>query len=703
MSYTSPKALLNMLFGVGKRLVAQDDEMSQSTRIQQFKNYISDIEARDSGQQVPEFPAKLDWLNTSPLRLRQDLQGKVVVLDFWTYCCINCMHVLPDLKYLEKKYKGKPFTVVGVHSAKFDNEKDLDAIRYAVLRYEISHPVVNDGDMVLWRELGVNSWPTFVVVSPNGKLLAQLAGEGHRQDLDDFVEAALQFYGEKKLLDNHPIPEALEKDKDTRLLASPLKFPGKLATDLTNHRLFISDSNNHRIVVTDLEGNFIMQVGGSREEVLRDGTFEYATFNRPQGLSYNPKKNVLYVADTENHALREIDFVSDTVHTLAGNGEKGSDYKGGRKGMAQVLNSPWDVCVDSSSGIVYIAMAGQHQIWQHDIMDGVTRVFSGDGYERNLNGQSSTSTSFAQPSGISLSPDMQELYVADSESSSIRAVNLKNGGTRLLAGGDPFFADNLFQFGDRDGIGTGAQFQHPLGVLCGSDGLVYITDSYNHKIKVLDPVTRKVSTLVGKGISGFKDGVAQSAELSEPAGITEGGKGKLFVADTNNNVIRIIDLKAKEGPMVRTLELKGVQAPAMAKTPKRLRRRPSIDAQIIGIKPTSATRGDLHLEISLPSEYHFTKEAPSKFEADVEPTDGVLVEPMDGTLNSEGLALLHFTRSAQKSATVRVNCKVYYCKEDEVCLYQNLVFEVPLSPESPSPSTEDNISLSYTLQPKGTV
>lgn len=135
MSYTSPKALFNVLVGVGQRLVARDDDMSQSTRIQQFKNYISDIETRGGGQQVPEFPPKLDWLNTSPLRLRRDLRGKVVVLDFWTYCCINCMHVLPDLKYLENKYKGKPFTVVGVHSAKFDNEKDLDAIRYAVLRW----------------------------------------------------------------------------------------------------------------------------------------------------------------------------------------------------------------------------------------------------------------------------------------------------------------------------------------------------------------------------------------------------------------------------------------------------------------------------------------------------------------------------------------------------------------------------------------
>uniref|UniRef100_A0A0A9GCC7 Thioredoxin-like fold domain-containing protein n=1 Tax=Arundo donax TaxID=35708 RepID=A0A0A9GCC7_ARUDO len=158
------------------------------------------------------------------------------------------MHVLPDLEFVEKKYKDKPFTVVGVHSAKFDNEKDLEAIRNAVLRYNITHPVVNDGDMYLWRELGVNSWPTFVLIGPNGKVLAQISGEGHRKDLDDVVGAALEFYEEKKLLRKDPLPLSLEKDKDNRLLTSPLKFPGKLAIDVKNNRLFISDSNHNRIV-----------------------------------------------------------------------------------------------------------------------------------------------------------------------------------------------------------------------------------------------------------------------------------------------------------------------------------------------------------------------------------------------------------------------------------------------------------------------
>ncbi|CAK9158049.1 unnamed protein product [Ilex paraguariensis] len=138
---------------------------------------------------------------------------------------------------------------------------------------------------------------------------------------------------------------------------------------------------------------------------------------------------------------------------------------------------------------------------------------------------SSASTSFAQPSGISLSPDLKEVYIADSESSSIRALDLKTGGSRLLAGGDPVFADNLFRFGDHDGLGSEVLLQHPLGVLCGKDGQIYLADSYNHKIKKLDPASRRVSTIAGTGKAGFKDGVALTAQLSEPSGIVEAENG----------------------------------------------------------------------------------------------------------------------------------------------------------------------------------
>eukprot|EP00268_Persea_americana_P050094 TRINITY_DN5423_c0_g1_i14.p1 TRINITY_DN5423_c0_g1~~TRINITY_DN5423_c0_g1_i14.p1 ORF type:complete len:1112 (-),score=203.72 TRINITY_DN5423_c0_g1_i14:364-3300(-) len=698
MQYASPKGILNLLLGVNKPILDQQEGESRSARIQQFVNYISDVESRGSAATVPEFPSKLDWLNTAPLQWRRDLKGKVVVLDFWTYCCINCMHVLPDLEFLDKKYNDKPFTVVGVHSAKFDNEKDLEAIRNAVLRYNISHPIVNDGDMYLWRALGISSWPTFAIISPNGKLLAQISGEGHRQDLDDLVEAALQFYGGKKILDNSRLPLALEKDNARPILTSPLKFPGKLAIDVLNNRLFISDSNHNRIVVTDLEGNFIVQVGSTGEEGLRDGSFDNATFNRPQGLAYNPKKNLLYVADTENHALREIDFVNETVRTLAGNGTKGSDYIGGGKGTAQVLNSPWDVCFEPTSEIVYIAMAGQHQIWEHNTLDGVTKAFSGDGFERNLNGSSSTSTSFAQPSGISLFTDSQEAYVADSESSSIRALDLKTGGSRSLAGGDPVFAENLFRFGDHDGIGTDALFQHPLGVFCGKDGQIYVADSYNHKIKNLDSVSKRVVTIAGTGSAGFKDGAALSAQLSEPSGIVEDGNGKLFIADTNNSIIRYLDVN-KKNPVLHTFELKGVQPPSpKSRSLKRLRRRPSSDTQIIKIDGSSSTEGSLNLKISVPEGYHFSKEAISKFSVDIDPDNAVSIEPSNGILSPEGSVSLHFRRSTSSPAMGRINCKVYYCKEDEVCLYQSLAFEVPFKEEVSESTTE--ITLPFTVKPK---
>ncbi|CAI9103559.1 OLC1v1002070C1 [Oldenlandia corymbosa var. corymbosa] len=699
MQYASPKAIWNQLFGVSSPPFQLSKDKSHSGRIQQFLEYISDLETRGTAADVPEFPSKLDWLNSAPLQFHRDLKGKVVLLDFWTYCCINCMHVLPDLEYLEKKYKDTPFVVVGVHSAKFDNEKDLEAIRSAVLRYKITHPVVNDGDMNLWRELGVNSWPTFVLIGPNGKVLAQLAGEGRRKDLDDLVEAALLYYGQKNILDSSPIPLKLEKDNDPRLLTSPLKFPGKLEVDVLNNRLFISDSNHNRIVVTDLDGNFIVQVGSSGEEGLQDGNFDDATFNRPQGLAYNAKKNLLYVADTENHALRVIDFVNETVQTLAGNGTKGSDYQGGKTGYDQLLNSPWDVCFNPMNEVVYIAMAGQHQIWEHNTSNGITKAFSGDGYERNLNGSSSLTTSFAQPSGISLSPDLKEAYVADSESSSIRALDLKTGGSKLLAGGDPVFADNLFRFGDNDGVGSEVLLQHPLGVSCGKDGQMYVADSYNHKIKKLDPATGRVLTLAGNGQAGFRDGAALAAQLSEPSGIVDVGDGRLFIADTNNSLIRYLDLKGQQAEL-HTLELKGVQPPtAKSRSLKRLRRRSGADTETIVVNGGSSNEGNLILQISVPEGYHFSKEAVSKYSVDTEPEDTASIDPLEGNLSPEGSAVIHFKRASPSSFRGRINCKVYYCKEDEVCLYQSLNFEVQFQDSNPETAQAD-ITLPYLVKPK---
>ncbi|PHT63065.1 hypothetical protein T459_33085 [Capsicum annuum] len=310
-------------------------------------------------------------------------------------------------------------------------------------------------------------------------------------------------------------------------------------------------------------------------------------------------------------------------------------------------------------------MAGQHQIWEHKTSDGVTRAFSGNGYERNLNGSSSTNTSFAQPSGISLSRDLKEAYIADSESSSIRAVDLRTGGSRSLAGGDPVFAENLFRFGDHDGIGSEVLLQHPLGVLYGKDGQIYIADSYNHKIKKLDPDSKRVTTLA---------------------------------ADTNNSVIRYLDLNKSEAEVV-TLELKGVQPPVRSKSLKRLRRRSGADTQTFVVNGGSSNEGTLNLRISVPEGYHFSKEAQSKFSIDVDPDNAAEVDPLEGNLSPEGSAVVHFRRTSASSSTGRVYCKVYYCKEDEVCLYQSLTFQVPFQEVNPD-SAPAMITLPFDVKPK---
>ncbi|KAK6911660.1 hypothetical protein RJ641_023753, partial [Dillenia turbinata] len=356
-----------------------------------------------------------------------------------------------------------------------------------------------------------------------------------------------------------------------------------------------------------------------------------------------------------------------------------------------LLNSPWDVCFDPANERVYVAMAGQHQIWEHNTLDGVTRAFSGDGYERNLNGSSSRNTSFAQPSGVSLSP---EIYVADSESSFIRALCMETGGSRFLAGGDLIFAENLFKFGDHDGIGSEVLFQHPLGVLTGGDGQIYIADSYNHKIKRMDPLSRRVSTFAGTAKAGFKDGAALASQLSEPSDIVEAGK-----ADTHNSLIRYLDLN-EEKPELCTLELKGVQPPLpKSRSLMRLRTQSSAETKTVTVDGGSSKEGNLSLKISVPDGYHFSKEAQSRYTVELEPDDVGVIEPAEGYISAEGTVLLHYKWSSPSAFTGRIFCKVYYCKEDDVCVFELVVFEVHFRDEV-SDSSLGEITLAYVLEPK---
>ncbi len=501
---------------------------------------------------APELTGGTAWLNTAgPLTLK-DLRGKVVLLDFWTLCCINCIHILPDLHKLEKKYANE-LVVIGVHSPKFDSEKETKNIRKAILRYEIQHPVVNDAERKIWERFEVDAWPTFVLIDPEGNLVGYTSGEGNYETLDIAIGKVAEAAKKKKTLDLKPIRFDLARYREKG--DTPLFFPGKILADAAGKRLFIADSTHHRIVITDLEGKQIA-VAGTGQPGYVEGAFNKAQFDDPQGMAL--LGDTLYVADRKNHSIRELDLKAQTVKTAAGNGQQEGDP--GRRRLDHAvpaksigLNSPWDLLTVGDK--VFVAMAGHHQIWLFDPAKGEIAPYAGSGRE-NIGDGPLPSANFAQPSG--LATDGKVLYVADSEISALRKLSLDGGGiVRTLVG------RGLFVFGDRDGPGRiedeltrdlkEGRLQHALGVAV-ADGKVYMADTYNSKIRLYDPQTGALSTFLG---GDEPTGWLSAPLFNEPAGLSY-ADGKLYVADTNAHRIRVIDLKTKQ---VSTLKLTGVEAP----------------------------------------------------------------------------------------------------------------------------------------------
>ncbi|GAC1395432.1 MAG: thioredoxin-like domain-containing protein [Chloroflexota bacterium] len=442
---------------------------------------------------APELAAEA-WINTDhPLRLA-DLRGNVVLLDFFTYCCINCLHVLPDLAYLEAKYAGEPFVVVGIHSPKFPNEERVENVRDAVARHGIAHPVAVDPGRRIWDAYAVRGWPTLVLVDPRGYLRGTVSGEGHRDLLDRAIGEALAAYRAGGAL-GVAAPIFRQEHRPTDLL--PLAYPGKVLADLPGDRLFIADSGHHRLVIARLDGT-PLEIVGTGTPGAADGPFESATFHGPQGMALDGE--MLYVADTGNHLVRRLDLRARAVETVAGTGSQGPLRRGEGPALSLPLNSPWDLCLLPATGpgrarILAIAMAGSHQLWQLDPGAGTLAPLAGSGREAREDGLA-PQAAFAQPSGLA-SDGATQLYVADSEISAIRAVTLGAGmpAVTTLAGGD------LFVFGDTDGVGDRVRLQHPLGVAYGA-GRVYVADTNNHALRVAAARGGSVPTLdlAGRGL-----------------------------------------------------------------------------------------------------------------------------------------------------------------------------------------------------------
>lgn len=489
---------------------------------------------------APDFPTGLDWLNVPAPLTMTDLRGKVIILDFWTYGCINCIHMIPVLHQLEEKYANE-LVVIGVHSAKFENEGQTENIRQIVQRYELVHPVINDSDFAVWntyRPYGVNAWPSFAVIDPVGNLFAVDAGEIPFEAFDRVIAGMVANFDTQNVLNREPIEIVLEADRNP---STALSFPGKVLVDEAGGRLFIADSSHNRIIVTDLNSYEVLDVVGNSSIGLNDGSYADATFDKPQGMAL--RDDILYVADVNNHAIRAIDLAAQTVSTIAGTGRQGRSLPDTVIATAMDLRSPWDVEFGDGD-MLYVAMAGTHQIWMMNVADGTLVPFIGSGREGLFDG-SFEIAQLAQPSGLFYQDGM--LYFADSESSSIRVAEIEARQVRTLAGpasGPQPEGRLLFEFGDADGVVGTSRLQHALGVAAAPDGTLYVTDTYNSKIKQIDVPTSTISTLFGEGgLGGFRDGGIADATFDEPGGL-DYASGRLYVADTNNHAIRVIDLDA---------------------------------------------------------------------------------------------------------------------------------------------------------------
>lgn len=545
-----------------------------------------------------QFPKSAVWLNIDRPLAWDDLKGHVVLLDFWTYCCINCIHVLPDLKWLEHKYAKEPVVVIGIHSAKFNNENIAENVKAAIARYEIEHPVAVDFGREMWQKFGIRAWPSFVLVDPEGRIRELFSGEGIREPINsaivylleegkrkgtlakkrvmistDMVRQAHHVHGSTSSpcpsLDTLSGVPSLSRDL-SKGVGGTLSFPGKLSIDPENHRLFVADSNHNRILQIFLEEptrGKVTHIIGSGKIGKKDGSYHTAEFFRPQGVCFDAASKSIFVCDTENHLIRQIDLPAEKVVTVAGTGEQANWGAGGGPALKTSLNSPWDCVVVGDR--LFVAMAGAHQLWVIELarvagdaederetrrrqdprrfggLDSSVLPFTGSGAENIVDGPAQTAQ-LAQPSGIAT--DGTWLYFADSEVSAIRRAHIADGQVETMVG------RGLFEFGHVDGPFDRALLQHCLGVAWWEE-MLFVADTYNHAIRAVDLHNQKVASIIyrpeGKKVCMVGDKECEILPLFEPNDVKV-LEPYLYIADTNNHLIRVFNLQTKE---LRDLEI----------------------------------------------------------------------------------------------------------------------------------------------------
>jgi thiol-disulfide isomerase/thioredoxin len=426
---------------------------------------------------APELRGSGGWINTDgPLTLA-GLRGRIVVLDFWTFCCINCIRVLEELRPIEARFAAE-LVVVGVHSPKFPHEADHAALRRAVARHHITHPVLDDPDLETWEQYGIKGWPTVVVIDPEGYVVGGISGEGAGPVVERAVVELIAEHTAKRTLDVGA-PVAVASDVAT---TGPLAFPGKVASD-GGDRLAIADTGNDRVLVTDLEGRVERIVAG---------------LDAPQGVAFDGEE-LLVVCDTGADRVITIDLVT-----------------GDQVVVADRMASPWDVTVEGPGRYV-VAEAGRHRLWR--VVDGQATIAAGTGEESIEDGPAAGAL-LAQPSGVAVIGG--GVAFVDAETSALRVLTEDDRVVTLVGQG-------LFDWGRADGTTQVARMQHPLGAAAvpGTD-VIWVADTFNCLLRVWEGRHEMLRALSVEG-------------LDEPGGLDVLPDGRLVVADTNNHRVLFVD------------------------------------------------------------------------------------------------------------------------------------------------------------------
>ena len=534
--------------------------------------------------------------------------------------------------------------MIGVHSAKFPSEKLTESIRQAVMRQGIDHPVVNDAGFKTWNAYAVRAWPTLVLIDPNGRIAGEVSGEILAEEFAGNIREVIEQNAEA--LDRSPLSARPEMREEP---ARPLCYPAKLLA--AGDTLFVADTGHHRVLEIRLDpdgmGGELARVFGSGQPGLQDGPAETARFHHPHGLGL--RDGTLYVADTENHALREITLESGQVSTIAGTGQKAHGRRSLGPPLETPLRSPWAVLPVAQ--VLMVAMAGSHQIWALTD-DGQLGPFAGNGVEDLVDGPVGEA-SFNQPSDLAYG--MGYLFVADPEASAVRAVSLfETPQVMTLVG------QGLFEFGDQDGATNQALLQHAAGLAFAGTEL-YVADTYNNKIKLLEPTSGQVNTLIGSGTAGWQDGPFEQARLFEPEGVQE-LNGRLYIADTNNHLVRVAVLDTRQ---VHTFQLRGLD---------RLPVPPAVGSSAQMLPPVMVASGParLVLDLRLPDGYKRSPDAPTVLQ--------VMGSGEPSRYTFEAGEPVAWTVEVDADQSLTIDLTLYYCQEQEaqLCLIHDRSLVIPL-------------------------